>query len=309
MERIFAIAIHGGAGTILREKLGPTLEREYQSCLNKYLQSASEILKKGGTAIEAVEKAVELLENDSLFNAGKGSVMTHDGEFELDASIMDGKNRKAGAVCGIRNIANPIKVARLVMTQSDHVLLSGKGARRFAEEVGFKRVRPDYFFTPERAKQLEKARIQNKTLLDHSHDEKFGTVGAVALDLGGNLAAATSTGGLTNKKFGRVGDSPIIGAGTWAENNVCAVSCTGQGEAFLRSATASEVAARIKFAGLDLENAAKLAIHETITSLGYQGGLIAVDSLGNIVMPFNTTGMYRASLRSDGMPYIGIYMN
>ncbi|TVR83656.1 MAG: isoaspartyl peptidase/L-asparaginase [Saprospirales bacterium] len=309
MERKFAIAIHGGAGSILKETLGPTLEGEYKNSLENSLVAASNILNKGGKAIDAVELAVEIMENDPLFNAGKGSVMTHDGEFELDASIMDGRNRMAGAVCGIRNIPNPIKVARMVMTHSEHVLLSGKGARRFAEKMGFERVEPDYFFTLERAKQLKAARKRDKILLDHSHDEKHGTVGAVALDMNGDLAAATSTGGLTNKKFGRVGDSPLLGAGTWAENKVCAVSCTGQGEAFIRSATAYELAARIKFAGLNLENAAYLAIHETINSLGLSGGLIAVDGFGNIAMPFNTIGMYRASLKQGEKPFIGMFKN
>lgn len=303
----YVLIIHGGAGAIRRDKLSAKEEEKYRKGLESALQEGQHILKSGGASIDAVQSAVTHMENNPVFNAGKGSVMTHDEEFELDASIMEGKERQAGAVCGLRHIANPILVAREVLRESVHVLLSGKGARRFAESKGFERIPQSYFHTEKREKQLEWAKKKDAVFLDHSPDEKYGTVGAVALDKSGNLAAATSTGGLTNKKWGRIGDSPLIGAGTWADNRSCAVSCTGHGEAFMRSATAYEVAARIRFADSTLEEAAKSAIFESIAQLGFDGGLIAVDHHGNIATPFNSLGMYRGYVKEGGNAAIEIF--
>ncbi|TVQ45151.1 MAG: isoaspartyl peptidase/L-asparaginase [Saprospirales bacterium] len=307
MKKKFSIALHGGAGTILRSKMSIDQEKEYRDSLSVALKKGAEILSKGGLALDAVTETVIILEDNPLFNAGKGAVLTHDAEFELDASIMDGRDKSAGAVCGLRNIANPIAVARKIITSSDHILLSAKGAKRFAKDFGFKLVEEDYFKTEYRLSQLKLALKEGTTLLDHSDDKKFGTVGAVALDQNGNLAAATSTGGLTNKKYGRVGDSPIIGAGTWADNLNCAVSCTGNGEAFIRTCLAYEVGARMTFGKMNLFNATEAAIFESLKQVEGEGGLIAIDYLGNISMPFNSEGMYRASLREGGKEYVGIF--
>ena len=307
MKNKFSIALHGGAGTILRSKISSEKEKNIRRGLSEALRKGTEVLSKGGLALDAVTETVIILENNPLFNAGKGAVLTHDAEFELDASVMDGSDKSAGAVCGLRNIANPIAVARKIMTSSDHILLSAKGAKRFAEDFGFKLVEEDYFKTDYRVSQLELALKEGTTLLDHSDDKKFGTVGCVALDQNGNLAAATSTGGLTNKKYGRVGDSPIIGAGTWADNLSCAVACTGQGEAFMRTCLAYEVHARMTFGKTSLFNATEAAIFESLKKVKGEGGLIAIDYMGNISMPFNSPGMYRACLREGGEEYIGIF--
>jgi beta-aspartyl-peptidase (threonine type) len=284
-------------------------EAAYTSVLNQALTAAENLLKKSGSAIDAVEKAVNILEDSDLFNAGLGAVFTHAGTHELDASIMDGRDRKAGAVAGVQRIKNPISLCRTIMDQSEHVFLMADGAEAFAEEHGMVLVDPSYFSTDFRKTQLLSIRDSGKTQLDHSVEDlkKFGTVGAVALDVHGNLAAATSTGGITNKRYGRIGDTPVIGAGTYAENGVCAVSSTGYGEYFLRSVAAYEVAALMKYGGLSLEEATKKVIHEMIPKMGGDGGLISVDSHGNIATPFNTEGMYRAWAKSGQKAVIEIY--
>ena len=327
-----ALAIHGGAGTILRSAMTPVLDLEYRGGLENALSGGWAILKKGGTALDAVEATVAALEDFPLFNAGRGSVFTHEGKNEMDAAIMDGKNLKAGAVAFVRNVKNPIKLARLVMEKTEHVLLAGDGAIQFAEEMNVELADDSYFYKEHRWKQLEEAIAAGRVQLDHSEiqipDSKFqiendaeiwnmesgisnnpkplGTVGAVACDANGNLAAATSTGGMTNKKFGRVGDTAIIGSGTYAENATCAVSCTGHGEFFQRGVTAYDVAARMKYKGIGLEDAARETM-EHLTKIGGEGGLIAVDAQGNVVLPFNSEGMYRGFTPNDGKMHVEIY--
>jgi beta-aspartyl-peptidase (threonine type) len=305
----YAIAIHGGAGTITRASMTAEKEAAYREMLASALAEAEAILQSKGTAINAAEVAVKLLEDSDLFNAGRGSVFTHEGTHEMDASIMDGRACMAGAVAGISNVKNPIALARLVMEKSEHVFLIGAGAEAFAKMHGAEIVHPSYFSTRFRKEQLLKIRDTNRTQLDHSDEgsKKYGTVGAVALDTMGNLAAATSTGGITNKRYGRVGDTPIIGAGTYAQNGICAVSTTGWGEFFLRGLAAYDVAAMMKYGGSSLKAAAEKVIFESIPKLGGDGGLIAIDSHGNIVMPFNTEGMYRAAASSEGEVILEIY--
>ncbi|MBX3292454.1 MAG: isoaspartyl peptidase/L-asparaginase [Acidobacteria bacterium] len=297
-----ALAIHGGAGTILRSQMTPDLEAEYRSGLESALRAGWEILEKGGSSLDAVEAAVVSLEDFPLFNAGRGSVFTHDGRQEMDASIMDGRNLKAGAVAAVRNIKNPIKLARLVMERTEHILLSGDGAADLAASAGVETAPDEYFFTEHRWLQYQEALAAGRVQLDHS--KPIGTVGAVACDANGNLAAATSTGGMTNKKFGRVGDTPLIGAGTYADDT-CAVSCTGHGEYFILGVSAFDVAARMRYKGLSLEDAARETI-EHQSQIGGEGGLIAVDSKGNITLPFNSEGMYRGYVNNRGMN-TGIY--
>ncbi|MGM0738573.1 MAG: isoaspartyl peptidase/L-asparaginase family protein [Bacteroidota bacterium] len=305
----FAFAIHGGAGTILKTAMTPEKEKAYREALSKALSTGESILIHGGSAIDAVEKAVVEMENSAVFNAGYGSVFTHDMSHELDASIMDGNGRRAGAVAGIKRIKNPISLCRKIMDKSEHVFLLADGAEDFARQEGEELVSESYFSTDWRKEQLLKIRDSLKTQLDHSDDQlkTFGTVGAVALDKTGNLAAATSTGGITNKRFGRVGDSAIIGSGTYAENGVCAISSTGWGEYFIRCVAAYEVAAMIKYGKMSIEDAAKTFINDTIPKMGGDGGLIGVDREGNITMPFNTEGMYRAKVDSESGPEIHIY--
>lgn len=318
MKKI-TLAIHGGAGTVLRSEMTEELEREYRFGLENALQTGWNILQFGGNAVDAVEASVIELENNILFNAGKGSVFTHDGKNELDAAIMDGSNLNAGAAAFVRNVKNPVSLARLIMEKSEHILLAGAGANEFAREMNVELADDKYFFTDFRYQQLLKAREQGRVKLDHSADEtkiileselvgekKFGTVGAVACDAEGNLAAATSTGGMTNKEFGRVGDTPIIGAGTYADNSTAAVSCTGHGEFFMISSAAYDVAARMKYKKLSLENAASETI-EYLRKIGGEGGLIAVDSRGNVALPFNSEGMYRGYIQTDGEMVIQIY--
>lgn len=304
------LVIHGGAGTILREELTPALERDYHSTLQAALRAGHAILARGGPSLDAVEQAIRLLEDSPLFNAGKGAVFNAKGEHELDASIMDGSSMRAGAVAGARGIRNPILAARAVMEQSPHVMLIAGGAEEFARAQGIQFAPPEYFYEERRWKQLEKAREKEQAMLDHTpleaSEEKFGTVGAVALDARGNLAAGTSTGGMTNKKFGRVGDSPIIGAGTFAENISCAVSCTGHGEYFIRAVAAYDIAALMKYKGRSVRRAAEEVIKK-IGKSGGTGGAIALDARGNIAMPFNTSGMYRGYLRSGGEPRTFIF--
>jgi L-asparaginase / beta-aspartyl-peptidase len=316
------IAIHGGAGTILRSQMTPALETEYRSGLETALRVGWDVLERGGSSLDAVETAVVSLEDFPLFNAGRGSVFTHEGKNEMDAAIMDGSNLMAGAVAFVRNIKNPVRLARLVLERTEHVLLAGDGAIQFAAEMGVEQAPDEYFFTEHRWLQLQDAIADGRIQLDHSKSsppyeggvagglggsltKPIGTVGAVACDLKGRLAAATSTGGMTNKKFGRVGDTAIIGAGTYADET-CAVSCTGHGEYFQRGVTAYDVAARMKYKGLNLEDAATETI-DSLAAIGGEGGLIAVDTKGNIVLPFNCEGMYRGSIVANGENQISIY--
>lgn len=283
----------------------PELEEQYRSGLQEALRSGWAVLESGGTSLDAVEAAVVSLEDCPLFNAGRGSVFTHEGKTEMDACVMDGSRVRAGAVAAVRNVKNPVRLARLVMERTEHVLLAGGGADLFAEEAEVELRDNTYFYTDFRWKQLEEAIETGRVQLDHSAPKPMGTVGAVACDSRGLLAAATSTGGMTNKKFGRIGDTAIVGAGTYADD-LCAVSCTGHGEYFMRGVTAYDVAARMKYKGISLEDAASESIAH-LTSTGGEGGLIAVDGNGNITLPFNCEGMYRASISTGSDPAIEIY--
>ncbi|HMS34582.1 MAG TPA: isoaspartyl peptidase/L-asparaginase [Ignavibacteria bacterium] len=291
------IAVHGGAGTILRSSMTPEKEKLYKEALKEAILEGWNLMNSGKTAVDAVEKSVEILENNSLFNAGKGSVFTNDGKHEMDASIMDGKTLNAGCVSSVRNIRNPVLLARKILDNSDFVYLNGKGAEEFALLHNLKFEEDDYFYDEYRYSQYLKALVSDKVILDHSEDDvikKFGTVGAVALDSNGNLAAATSTGGMTNKKYGRIGDSPIIGSGTYANNSTCAVSCTGNGEYFIRSVTAYDVSALMEYRKLSLEESCQIAVNEKLIAINGEGGLIAIDKNNNISLTFNSEGMYRA---------------
>ncbi|HZI17328.1 MAG TPA: isoaspartyl peptidase/L-asparaginase [Pyrinomonadaceae bacterium] len=321
----FGFVIHGGAGTIERSRMTPEREEAYRAKLSEALKAGFEVLSRGGPGLDAVVAAVALLEDSPLFNAGKGAVFTGAGTNELDASIMDGRSLKAGAVAGVRRIRNPIRLARLVMEKSPHVMMVGEGAEAFARQAGgVELVDPKYFYTEERFQQLKRRQEEERRksgagqpsappkrsdrgadpfLLD---ERKFGTVGAVALDRAGNLAAATSTGGMTNKRFGRVGDSPVIGAGTYADNETCAVSCTGDGEYFIRAGVAHAVSAAMRFGGKSLAEASEMAL-EKVGRLGGEGGLIAIAADGRIATPFNSAGMYRGFVGADGRPQVHIY--
>lgn len=305
----FAIALHGGAGTINPDELTPDIEHAYTTALFEALKAGSEILTLGGSSIDAVEATVISLENCPLFNAGKGAVFTHEKTHELDACIINGSNLNMGAVAAVKGIKNPISLAKSVMNHTEHVLLIGEGAQAFARNQGFEILDDSYFFTEHRYRQLLQIIDSEKTALDHSlsSNTKMGTVGAVALDRSGNLAAATSTGGMTNKRFGRVGDSPIAGAGTYANNSTCAVSCTGHGEFFIKHVVAYDVHALMKYKNLSLHDAAHEVVIEKLKSAGGEGGLVAVDSKGNISMPFNSTGMYRASIKEGQKPFTAIF--
>lgn len=307
MNRKFAIAIHGGAGTILKSLMTEEKEMQYKNALNHALKLGYDLLKKGGSSLDAVTLSVTELENFPLFNAGKGSVFTHDEKHEMDAAIMRGDNLDAGAISGVSNIKNPVVLARAVMEKSEHVLLSGPGAENFAKLNHITFEKDEYFFDQYRYDQLQEAKRENRIQLDHSDEKKFGTVGAVALDMEGNLAAATSTGGMTNKKFGRVGDTPLIGAGTYANNKTCAVSATGHGEYFIRSVVAYDISCLMEYKGLSLEDACRIVVHEKLIAIGGEGGLIAVDASGSIVMDFNSEGMYRGKAGSDDSPIVEIY--
>ena len=308
MKKI-AIAIHGGAGTLIKGKMTPEKESAYKAALENALKSGYAILENGGTAMDAVEDAVKNLEDSPLFNAGRGSVFSANGTHEMDASIMDGSNLKAGAVTRVTGIKNPITLSRDVMNHTEHVFLAGDGAMDFAKSQNYEVLDPSYFHDELRYNQWQKLKGSDDFQLDHSlkKDSKYGTVGAVAMDQEGNIAAATSTGGMTNKRFGRVGDSPMIGAGTYANNKTCAVSCTGSGEFFIRGVVAYDVSALMEYKGLSLSDAASEVIHKRILEIGGDGGLIAVDTQGNIAMPFNTEGMYRAMMNSEGQELIAIY--
>lgn len=292
-----AIVIHGGAGTIMPENMTDSLQIVYETKLKEAITAGHEILKKGGSAMEAVQKSINIMENSPLFNAGKGAVFTHDEKNSLDASIMDGKTLNAGAIAGVTNVKNPINLAYEVMKNSPHVLLSGEGAEIFAKKQRLEIVNPQYFFTQNRYDALKRVKANDKSSFydPNIKDSKYGTVGCVALDKNGNLAAGTSTGGMTNKKWGRIGDSPIIGAGTYANNKTCAVSSTGWGEYFIRGVVAYDISAQMEYTGKSLSEASKGVI-EKLEDLGGNGGVIALDGEGNISMEFNTAGMYRASI-------------
>lgn len=307
------LVIHGGAGAIARSKITAERELAYRQALTESLTAGHTILAAGGSSIEAVIAAIAALEDSPWFNAGKGAVFNHDGRNELDASIMDGATLMAGSVAGVTAIRNPIRAAHAVMTKSKHVMLIGQGAETFAAEQGLELANPAYFFTQHRWDQLQRAIAKEQILLDHDEesslsgsDEKFGTVGAVALDCNGNLAAGTSTGGLTNKRYGRVGDSPIIGAGTYADNRSVAVSATGTGEMFIRIAAAFNTAAQVRLRQIPADQAADNTLAE-IASINGTGGLIVVDAHGNFAMRFNTSGMYRGTIGNDGIAWTGIF--
>lgn len=311
----FALVIHGGAGTIKKEFMSDAQEKAYREKLEEALNAGYSVLEKGGSAINAVQKAINVMEDSPLFNAGKGAVFNSLGKQEMDASIMDGKTLNSGAVAGVSHIRNPINAAILVKDSTRHVLLSGKGAEDFAREFGIKFEDEKYFFTEKRYQQLLKLQKKDSVQLDHStsmintliDDHKLGTVGCVALDKSGNIAAGTSTGGMTNKKYGRIGDSPIIGAGTYANNKTCGISATGTGEYFIRTLAAHEVSALMMYKGLSLKEAIKQVIHVEIDSLGGDGGLIGLDKNGNIAWDFNTDGMFRAYKTSSGDQKTEIY--
>ncbi len=318
------LVIHGGAGTILKKNMSPEKEEAYTAKLEEALRAGYNKLNSGSSSIEAVQAAINIMEDSPLFNAGKGAVYTNAETQEMDASIMNGADKQAGAVGGVSTIKNPIDAAVAVMNQSEHVMLTGQGAEAFAEKAGVELVDPSYFKSDVRMRQLKRVQDKEKAILDHDgdrgevnsseeefnidfiEDRKFGTVGAVALDKNGNLAAGTSTGGMTNKRYNRVGDSPIIGAGTYADNQCCGVSCTGHGEYFIRNVVAYDVCALMNYKQLSTAEAAAEAI-EKQTALGGSGGLIALDAEGNVAMPFNTAGMYRGYITESGEIFIGIY--
>lgn len=293
----WAIVIHGGAGAMSRENISPELDAEYRKALSEALETGKKILSKGGSALDAVEKTIRVLEDNPLFNAGKGAVFTHEGKNELDAAIMDGSNLGAGSVACVTDIKNPISAARKVMTNSPHVMLTGAGASAFAKEQGLEIVPPSYFYTERRFNELQE--IIKK--------EKNGTVGCVALDKSGNLAAGTSTGGMVNKKYNRVGDAPIIGAGTYANNNTCAVSATGHGEFFIRWTVAHDISTLIEYKKLSLKEASELVVNDKLVRAGGSGGVICVDNKGNVAMSFNSEGMLRGFATADGKSGIFIY--
>lgn len=306
-----ALVIHGGAGTIRKEQMTPEREEAYHAALKQALNHGYAVLQSGGTSIDAVIASISILEDSPLFNAGKGAVFTYSGKNELDASLMDGSNLKAGAVAGVTTIKNPIKAAYAVMTESEHVMLAGRGAETFAEEHGLEIVPPHYFVDSTRYQQYLNRRKAEKAkdsaFRDRNPQKKFGTVGAVALDQFGNIAAGTSTGGMSDKKYGRVGDSPIIGAGTYANNKTCGVSSTGWGEYFIRLAVAHDISAMMEYGGLTLKEAADSVIMKKLPALGGDGGVIALDREGNISMTFNTDGMYRGYIRGEGQAKTFLY--
>jgi len=306
----YTLVIHGGAGTILKKDLTDELEASYRKGLEDALNAGYALLEKGKTAVEAVLAATISLENNILFNAGKGSVFGKDGRQEMDASIMDGKNLMAGAVSAVRNVRNPVELAHAIMNKSQHVMLNGNGALEFAKEHGLQIEEDEYFYSAFRYEQWKQMQGSNEVVLDHNvviKDKKFGTVGAAAMDIHGNIAAATSTGGMTNKQYGRVGDSPIIGAGTYANNKTCAISCTGHGEPFIRAVTAYDVSCLMEYKGLSLEDAMKVVVHDKLMKIDGEGGMIGVDAKGNTALVFNSEGMYRGVRRSDGQDKIAIY--
>ena len=311
MNNNFAIAVHGGAGTILRSLLTPEKEALYVKGIEQAILAGHKILKDGGTSLDAVEAAVVALENYPLFNAGKGAVFTNKGTHEMDASIMDGKTLEAGAVSGISNVQNPVALARVIKEKSGHVFLCGSEAETFAKLMQLPFQPDDYFYEEGRYKQWQDVKDSDGYQLDHTvnsgEGKKFGTVGAVALDVHGNIAAATSTGGMTNKRFGRVGDSPMIGAGTYANNATCAISCTGHGEYFIRAVVAYDISCLMEYKGYSLKQACDYVVKDKLVKFGGEGGLIAIDVAGNIELPFNSEGMYRGYKKGDADAVIKIY--
>lgn len=305
----YGIAIHGGAGTVSKTIMTKWKAEAYRQALKRAYTVGYLTLHKGGSALEAVTEAILILENSPLFNAGKGAVFTSNGEHEMDASIMNGKNLKAGAVAGVRSVKNPILLAIAVMKKSKHVLISGEQALEFAREQKLELAPREYFYDEARFKQWQKVAAMDTVSLDHDEEEgkKFGTVGAVALDKKGNLAAGTSTGGMVNKKYGRIGDSPLIGIGNYANNNSCAISCTGHGEFFIRTVVAHDISARMLYKGQSLKEASDAVVMGELVKMGGKGGIIGIDNQGNIVMPFNTKGMYRGFKNSRNEEYVGIF--
>jgi beta-aspartyl-peptidase (threonine type) len=312
---MYTLVIHGGAGTILKEDMTPNLEKAYMDGLNQALDAGFAVLEEGGTAVNAVKASLVLLEDHVLFNAGRGAVFTKKGVQEMDAAIMDGTSLEAGAVAGVRNVRNPIELATEVMRNSNHVFLSGKGANDFAIKQGVKLEPDEYFFSQFRYDQWKAIRDSDTYSLDHTHhhleelmrDKKFGTVGAVACDQHGHLAAATSTGGMTNKKYGRIGDSPLIGAGTYANDATCAISCTGHGEMFIRAVASYDVSCLMEYSQLSLQEAMDRVVNNKLKQLNGEGGMIGVDGKGNHAMIFNSAGMYRAVKNSDNFSQVLIY--
>ncbi len=313
----FSIAIHGGAGTIVKEDMTPELETAYRKSLQQAMDAGYAVLENGGTSINAVIAAVVVLEDDPLFNAGKGSVFTKKGLNEMDAAIMDGSTLDAGAIAGVRNIRNPVELAEEVMLHSGHVFLSGKGANDFAIKQGIKLEPDEYFYSEYRYDQWREIRDSDLYQLDHKSDKlvglmknkKFGTVGAVACDEDGNIAAATSTGGMTNKRFGRIGDSPMIGVGTYANNKTCAISCTGHGEIFIKAVAAYDVSCLMEYKNMTLQEACEEVVLKKLVELKGEGGLIGMDANGNAALVFNSAGMYRAFRNSEGESLVAIYGN
>ncbi len=295
----FVLAIHGGAGTILKKNMTAEKEDAYHEALREALEAGEDILNKKGTSIEAVAVAVSVMEDSPLFNAGKGAVYSNSGKNEMEASIMEGEKLRAGAIAGVKNVKNPIQLAKSILFDDDFVYLIGRGAEEYADNRNLEKVGDEYFHTRFRKEQWLAAKGEGRVLLDHDADKKFGTVGAVALDIEGNLAAATSTGGLTNKKFGRIGDSSVIGSGTYANNNTCAISCTGYGEFFLRAIVAYDVSCLIEYKGLSLKDACEQVVMKKLVEMKGEGGLIALDSAGNFEFSFNSEGMYRGAVGSD----------
>ena len=313
MQR-YTIVIHGGAGTIRKDKMTKEKEAEYLKGLSTALDVGYQVLEKGGSAVEAAKAAVMSLEDNILFNAGRGSVFAKDGSQEMDAAIMDGKTLDAGAIAAVRNIKNPIELAYEVLRNSEHVFLMGKGANDFAHKQGIKMEPDEYFYSEFRYNQWQAVKNTDDYTLDHSNepvnldkDKKFGTVGAVACDKNGGLAAATSTGGMTNKDYGRVGDSPLIGIGNYANNKTCAISCTGHGELFIRTVAAYDVSALMEYKGLSLQDAMEEVVNMKLVAIGGEGGMIGVDANGTPAMVMNSAGMYRAAKSSDGLNEIAIY--
>lgn len=307
--RKIAIAIHGGAGTITKASLKPEEELAYKAALKEAVELGYNLLHQGRASLDAVEQAVACLEDNPLFNAGRGSVFSKAGRHEMDAAMMCGKTLEAGAVAGVQGVKNPVRLCRGVIQHSDHVMLSGYGAEEFARNHGFKFAPESYFFSAHRYQQWIEVRDTDVVMLDHTEqvDEKFGTVGAVAVDSKGNVAAATSTGGMTNKRYNRIGDTPIIGAGTYANNNTCAVSCTGHGEYFMRAVVAYDVSCLIEYKGYTLQQACDEVVMNKLVKFGGEGGLIAVNAAGEVALPFNSEGMYRASKQNPDETFVGIY--
>ncbi len=311
----FSMVLHGGAGTILKEDMTPELESAYFNALQIALDAGYGVLEQGGTAVNAIKAAIVILEDNVLFNAGRGAVFTKKGVQEMDAAIMDGSDLSAGAVAGVRNVRNPIMLATEVMRNSNHVFLSGKGANDFAIKQGIKLEPDEYFYSAFRYDQWKAIRDSDNYSLDHTNhhleellrDKKFGTVGAVACDANGNIAAATSTGGMTNKKYGRIGDSPVIGCGTYANNKTCAISCTGHGEMFIRTVAAYDVSCLMEYKGLSLQEAMQEVVNKKLVNIGGEGGMIGVDAKGNHAMVLNSAGMYRAVRNSRGFNEVSIY--